>query len=163
MREAERLNSLVAILLEYGRPEPVRLAPANPDDVWVRVLADHRGELEAKALLARHTPAEPLIVCDVDPDQLGHAFSNALANAIDAAPEGTDLAILSSPVPTAPGSPASETTDRPSRRRLSRTLSIRSSARKPAIPGSASPSRTASSATTVARSRSRARRAMAPL
>ena len=98
LREAERLNSLVATLLEYGRPEPVRLAPANPDDVWVQVLADHRGALEAKALLARHTPAEPRIVCDVDPDQLGHAFSNALANAIDAAPEGTDLAILSSSI-----------------------------------------------------------------
>jgi signal transduction histidine kinase len=98
LREAERLNSLVAILLEYGRPEPVRLSPANPDDVWVQVLVDHRGALEAKALLARHTPAEPLIVCDVDPNQLGHAFSNALVNAIDAAPEGTDLAILSSSI-----------------------------------------------------------------
>jgi signal transduction histidine kinase len=98
LREAERLNSLVAILLEYGRPEPVRLAPANPDDVWVQVLADHRGALEAKALLARHTPAEPLIVCDLDPGQLAHAFSNALVNAIDAAPEGTDLAILSSSI-----------------------------------------------------------------
>lgn len=96
MREAERLNSLVATLLEYGRPDPVRLEPANPDDIWTRVLSDHRGALEAKALLARHTPAEPCALCDVDADQLGHAFSNALANAIDAAPEGTDLAVLSS-------------------------------------------------------------------
>src|SRR5690242_9225593 len=38
MREAERLNALVAALLEYGRPEPVRLSPAVPDDVWVDVL-----------------------------------------------------------------------------------------------------------------------------
>src|SRR6478752_2775438 len=43
MREAERLNSLVATLLEYGRPDPVHLGPANPDDVWVRVLGEHRG------------------------------------------------------------------------------------------------------------------------
>lgn len=95
MREAERLNSLVATLLEFARPEPIHLGPGNPDDVWARVLADYRGALEAKALLARHTPAEPRVACDVDPEQLGQAFSNALVNAIDSAPEGTDLMILS--------------------------------------------------------------------
>jgi two-component system, NtrC family, sensor histidine kinase AtoS len=96
MREAERLNTLVATLLEYGRPEPVRLAPANPDDIWSRVLADHRGALEARALLVTHIVAEPGAVCDVDPEQLAQAFANVLGNAIDAAPEGTDLAVSSS-------------------------------------------------------------------
>src|SRR3954451_11205218 len=43
LRETERLNSLAAALLEYGRPAPVRLAPADPDDVWTDVLAAHRG------------------------------------------------------------------------------------------------------------------------
>lgn len=95
LREAERLNSLVAALLEFGRPEPVHLTPANPDDVWASVLADYRGALEAKALIARHTPAEPIVVCNLDSEQLGQAFSSALTTAIDAAPEGTDLTILS--------------------------------------------------------------------
>lgn len=95
MRETERLNALVATLLEYGRPEPVQLVPANPDHVWTGVLADYRGALESKALLAKHTPAEPCATCDVDSGQLAQAFSNALSNAIDAAPEGSDLAILS--------------------------------------------------------------------
>lgn len=98
MREVERLNSLVATLLEFARPEPVHLGRGNPDDVWARVLADYRGALEAKALLARHTPAEPCVVCDVDPEQLSQAFSNALVNAIDAAPEGSDLTIRSAAV-----------------------------------------------------------------
>src|SRR5262245_35373168 len=56
MREAERLNAIVSALLDYGRPDPVNLSPANPDDVWMSVLESHRGALEAKALLARHTP-----------------------------------------------------------------------------------------------------------
>jgi two-component system, NtrC family, sensor kinase len=93
MREAERLNALVSALLEYGRPDPLKLAPADPDGVWERILETHRGDLEAKALLARHTPAEPRAVCNIDPNQLGQAFSSALVNAIEAAPEGTDLVI----------------------------------------------------------------------
>jgi signal transduction histidine kinase len=96
MREAERLNALVSALLDYGRPDPVQLAPGNPDDVWTAVIADHRGALQAKALLTRHTPAEPGIVCKLDRVQLGQAFSSALMNAIEAAPEGTDLVIGSS-------------------------------------------------------------------
>src|SRR5436190_23198432 len=50
MRETERLNALVGALLEYGRPDPVQLAPADPDDIWRRILETHRGDLEAKAL-----------------------------------------------------------------------------------------------------------------
>jgi signal transduction histidine kinase len=93
MRETERLNTLVTALLEYGRPDPVELAPADPDDLWARVIEAHRGDLEAKALLARHTPAQPRVTCNVDSNQLGQAFASALVNAIEAAPEGTDLVI----------------------------------------------------------------------
>ena len=96
LRETERLNALVAALLEYGRPAPVQLAPADPDDVWADVLASHRGELESKALLVHHTPANPRATCAIDVEQLAQAFANALANAIDAAPEGSDLTITSS-------------------------------------------------------------------
>ena len=95
MREVERLNALVSTLLEYGRPEPVRFAPANPDEVWQRVLFELRGALEAKALLATHNPANPSVVREIDTEQLAVAFSNALVNAIDAAPEGSDLDIRS--------------------------------------------------------------------
>ena len=39
LREAERLNSLVASLLDYGRPPAVQLAPHDPDQLWTDVLA----------------------------------------------------------------------------------------------------------------------------
>ena len=96
LREAEHLNALVSALVEYGRPDPVHLAPANPDDLWTSVLHEYRGALEAKAILARHTPAKPRVVCRLDSLQLGQAFSNVLVNAIEAAPEGSDLLIGSS-------------------------------------------------------------------
>lgn len=95
LREAERLNALVSALIEYGRPEPVRLSPGDPDRVWAETVASLRGVLESRALLVRHAPATPRATCNLDEVQLGHALSNAIANAIDAAPEGSDLTITS--------------------------------------------------------------------
>jgi signal transduction histidine kinase len=96
LREAERLNALVSALLDYGRPPAVQLTPNNPDQIWSEVVASHRGELESRALLVHHTPAHPRVICGIDAEQLTQAYSNALSNAIDAAPEGSDLTITSS-------------------------------------------------------------------
>jgi len=95
LREAERLNALIAALLDYGRPPAVQLAPHDPDHVWTEVLASHRGELESRALLVHHSPSNPRATCAIDVEQLTQAYANALANAIDAAPEGSDLTIAS--------------------------------------------------------------------
>jgi len=95
LREADRLNALVSSLIEYGRPAPVCLAPADPDEVWATVVEAHRGTLESKALLVHHTPAQPRATCALDSDQLSLACSHGLLNAIDAAPDGSDLTITS--------------------------------------------------------------------
>src|SRR5215208_3472334 len=42
MREAERLNALVTALIDYGRPAPVRLSNADPDELWTHVIETHR-------------------------------------------------------------------------------------------------------------------------
>lgn len=102
LREVERLNALVSALLEYGRPPAVHLGPHDPDHVWADVIAAHRGELESRALLVHHTPCHPRVVCNIDVDQLTQACANILANAIDAATEGSDLTIAS--MATADGS-----------------------------------------------------------
>jgi signal transduction histidine kinase len=96
LRETERLNSIIAALLEYGRPDPVELIPGDPDAVWSDVLAEQRGLLESKALLIRHTPARERALCAIDRAQLAVAFGNALVNAVEAAPEGSDLVVQSS-------------------------------------------------------------------
>jgi len=95
LREAERLNALISSLIDYGRPAPVQLVPGDPDEVWAAVLDNHRGALESRALLVRHTPADPHALCAVDAEQLAEACAQALVNAIDAASEGTDLTITS--------------------------------------------------------------------
>ena len=95
LRETERLNTLVSALLDYGRPAPIRLQAADPDDIWTDVLERHRGALESKALLVRHAAVEGRVICSLDPEQLAQAFGNALSNAIEAADEGSDLSIVS--------------------------------------------------------------------
>jgi signal transduction histidine kinase len=100
LREVERLNGVVSSLLEYGRPEPVRIAAADPDSVWRTVLDAKRGLLESKALAVRHHPAQPRATCPIDSEQIAQVFNNVLANAVDAAPEGSDLALTSTVLPT---------------------------------------------------------------
>jgi PAS domain S-box-containing protein len=90
LREVERLNGMATALLEYGHSTPIRLAPADPDAVWIDVVEAQRGRLESKA---RAT-------CNIDVGQLAQVFAHALSNAIDAASEGTDLTLSSSVLPS---------------------------------------------------------------
>ena len=99
LREVERLNGMVASLLEYGRPAPLRLTRTDPDEVWHDVIGVQRGLLESKALVIRHEPATPRAICQVDVEQLAQAFFHLLVNAADAAVEGSDLALVSSRLP----------------------------------------------------------------
>lgn len=100
LREVERLNGVVSSLLEYGRPEPLRMAPADPDGVWRNVLEAKRGLLESKALVVRHHPAEPRVTGPIDAEQIAQVFANVLANAVEAAPEGSDLTLTSTVLPS---------------------------------------------------------------
>ena len=99
LREVERLNGMVTSLLEYGRPAPMRLARGDPDEVWHDVMAVQRGLLESKALMLRHQPAKPRVICPIDVEQLAQVFVNLLVNAVDAAPEGSDLTLTSAALP----------------------------------------------------------------
>ena len=99
LREVERLNSMVTALLEYGRPNAVRLEQGDPDAVWDEVLENQRGLLESRALLLHRTRAEPAVRCAIDAGQLAQVFINLLVNASDAAPEGTDLTLQSTALP----------------------------------------------------------------
>jgi signal transduction histidine kinase len=100
LREVERLNRMVTSLLEYGRPNPVRLAPGDPDAVWDDVLEIHRGRLESQALtLTRQRPSTHAR-CAIDVEQLTQVFVNVLFNAIEAAPQTTELTLRSEVLPS---------------------------------------------------------------
>jgi signal transduction histidine kinase len=99
LREVERLNRMVTALLEYGRPNALRLAPVDPDAVWDEVLESQRGLLESRALLLRRTRADRPARCFADAEQLAQVFVNVLVNAVDAAPEASDLTLTSTTLP----------------------------------------------------------------
>lgn len=95
LREADRLNRMIAGLLEFGRVEPLRLSAANPDDVWDKVLERHRGALESRSLLVERVRAPGPVRCAIDGEQLAVAFGHLLENAIEASPEAGDLVLSS--------------------------------------------------------------------
>jgi signal transduction histidine kinase len=121
LKEVERLNRMVGSLLDYGRPKPIVLVPGDPDAVWDEVLEQQQGRLEAKALRVTRLRAADAVAavpahavhasgnggtatgsavataarCAIDAEQLGQVFVNVLVNAIDAAPEASDLVLHS--------------------------------------------------------------------
>lgn len=99
LREVERLNRMVTALLEYGRTEPLHLTPADPDTVWDAVLEESRGRLESRSLHLDRARAAPPATCPIDADQLAKALLSVLANAVDAAPAASDLALESEVLP----------------------------------------------------------------
>jgi signal transduction histidine kinase len=100
LREVERLNSMVTSLLEYGRPNPIRLETGDPDAVWDEVLENQRGLLESRAILLERTRTSPPAACAIDAQQFAQVLINLLVNATDAAPEGSDLTLHSTVLPT---------------------------------------------------------------
>jgi signal transduction histidine kinase len=99
LREVERLNRMATSLLELGRSHSLHLKPANPDAVWDNVLTAQRGRLESRSIQLRRTGTTPSARCNVDSEALAHAFTNILVNAIDAAPEASDVALTTEVLP----------------------------------------------------------------
>ena len=105
LREAERLNRIIAALLNYGRPSALRLAPGDPDAIWDDVLDAQRARLDTKGLTLerrrargeREAPGDEAqsVGWRVDAEQLRQVFLNLLENAVDAAPAGSALTLTS--------------------------------------------------------------------
>lgn len=93
LREVERLNAFSSALLDYASADTLQLAPTNPDTLWDDVLENERGRLESRALLLQRTRAEPAVRCPLDAAQVRRLFVELLENAVEAAPEGTDLTL----------------------------------------------------------------------
>jgi signal transduction histidine kinase len=99
LREVERLSRMVTSLLEFGRPNAAHLRPGDPEQVWDDILEGERARLDAKRLTLRRVRAEPPVRCQIDAEQLGQVCRNLLVNAVDAAPEGSELLLVGQPSP----------------------------------------------------------------
>jgi PAS domain S-box-containing protein len=95
LREVERLNRMVTSLLEFGRPNAAHLVPADPDAVWDDILEGERARLDARQLTIRRLRPEHPVRSLIDLEQLGQVCRNILVNACDAAPENSELTLVS--------------------------------------------------------------------
>jgi signal transduction histidine kinase len=99
LREVERLNRMVGTLAELGRPIALKLSSIDPDAVWDDVLESERGRLESRAVAIHRTRPESPTLIDVDAEQISHVFRSILSNAVDAAPEASDISLESVVLP----------------------------------------------------------------
>ncbi|MBK6487528.1 MAG: PAS domain-containing protein [Gemmatimonadetes bacterium] len=99
LREVDRLNRMVTSLLDFGRPLKASLLAGDPDAIWDELLDGQRALLQSRSLSLRRTRASPAATCRVDAEQLAQVFLNVLVNAVDHAPEGSELVLQSSVMP----------------------------------------------------------------
>ena len=99
LREVERLNRMVTSLLEFGRPNATHLVPGDPELVWDEIHDGERARLDTKQLRLRRSRTEPSARCLIDAEQMGQVMRNVLVNACDAAPEHSELHIVSQLTP----------------------------------------------------------------
>ena len=95
LREVERLNRMAGSLLDYGRSTPP-LSPGDPDAVWDDVIEASRGQLESRGLVLCRDRAKRPARCLLNAERLAQMFGAVLENAVDAAPEASDLMLESS-------------------------------------------------------------------
>lgn len=95
LREVERLNRMVTTLVELGRPVTLKRSVGDPDAVWDDVLEAERGRLESRVVAVRRTRAHGDRTTLIDAELLAQAFRSILSNAVEAAPEATDITLSS--------------------------------------------------------------------
>jgi len=95
LREVDRLNKMVTSLLDFGRPSAAHLAPGDPEAIWDEVLEGETERLKNAALALRRVRSEQPVRCLIDGEQLKQVFLNILVNAVDAAPAGSELLLVS--------------------------------------------------------------------
>jgi signal transduction histidine kinase len=100
LREVERLNRMVTTLVELGRPMTLKRSAGDPDAVWDDVLEAERGRLESRVIAVRRERAHSGVPMLIDAELLAQALRSILSNAVEAAPEATDITLSSTALPT---------------------------------------------------------------
>jgi two-component system sensor histidine kinase HydH len=93
IQEVDRLNRVVSGLLEFARPDGIRLEPAALDSLVERALSLCASDAADKDIAARFACAPDLPLIAADADRLTQALLNLFLNAIQAMDRGGALEI----------------------------------------------------------------------
>jgi len=95
IREVDRLNRVVSGLLEFARPDAIRLAPTALPSVVEHALSLCASDVAGKEIAVRFTPAPDLPLITADADKLAQVLLNLFLNAVQAMDKGGALDISS--------------------------------------------------------------------
>ena len=95
LKEVGRVNRIIEMLLDLGRPVTLRLGPLNVHQLLERValLSQEMAAESNVQIVRRYDPSLPPILADED--QLLQVFHNLVRNAIEAMPDGGRLTLIS--------------------------------------------------------------------
>ena len=91
--EIHRLSELIQSFLNYGRPIEVHPAPTDVRALVGNVLELSDSKLKSQSIRASLEGASAPVILNVDAEKLHACFINVVANAIQAMPEGGELAV----------------------------------------------------------------------
>jgi two-component system nitrogen regulation sensor histidine kinase GlnL len=93
LKEVDRLNRIIEMLLDLGRPVQLRPAPLNLHQLLERVALLHEEAARARnvTFVRRYDPSLPPILADED--RLLQVFHNLVINALDAMTQGGRLTL----------------------------------------------------------------------
>jgi two-component system nitrogen regulation sensor histidine kinase GlnL len=92
-KEVDRVNRIIEMLLDLGRPVQLRLGPLNLHQLLERValLSEEMARGQGVTIVKRYDPSLPPILADED--RLLQVFHNLVRNAIEAMPRGGRLTL----------------------------------------------------------------------
>jgi signal transduction histidine kinase len=94
VEEVERLERLLAGVMDFVRPGPPQKAPTDINALVARALAACEGELQGKHIAIEKHLHPDLPEALVDPDQIEQVFVNILKNAFDSIPDRGTVTVL---------------------------------------------------------------------
>lgn len=101
LSELDRINTIVEELLQLARPAKLRCVPMQIGTVLQRVVEVHAERIEQQHIMLKTVFAPNLPPAMIDAEQLYRGMANLVLNAIEAMPNGGELALVCRPVPKA--------------------------------------------------------------
>lgn len=94
LKEVDRVNRIIEMLLDVGRPVTLHPVPLNVHQLLERValMSEEIATQRAVQLVRRYDPSMPAIL--VDEDRIVQVFHNLVRNAIEAMPRGGRLTLV---------------------------------------------------------------------